>query len=202
VIAVAIFEEQAPEPEQQIIIQEDRRPYDYTDDLESSGEVSSRGGMKSQKSGGGGRVAKKKDVAVREPAAEGRVAPTTSGGYGGDGGGARRPAPPPPEAPRRRIETEDADVYEEMPQPDPSPRTNRPGLGTEFGEQRYSAASFTRFVRAADRPIAVAELRYNNAAGLAALGINAEPLPDQGEIMTRETADPFPGDGNYAKPPR
>ena len=35
-----------------------------------------------------------------------------------------------------------------------------------------------------------------------ALGINAEPLPDHGEIMTRETADPFPGDRRYSVPPR
>jgi hypothetical protein len=78
---------------------------------------------------------------------------------------------------------------------------NRPGLGTEFGESRYSAASFTRFVRAANRPIAIAELRYNDAPGLAALGINVAPLPDANEIMTRETADPFPGD-RFARPPR
>jgi hypothetical protein len=81
-------------------------------------------------------------------------------------------------------------------------RNNRPGLGTEFGESRYSAASFTRFVRANNRPIAIAELRYNDHAGLVALGIHAEPLPDERELMTRETADPFPGDNRYAQPPR
>jgi hypothetical protein len=86
--------------------------------------------------------------------------------------------------------------------PAPAPPTNRPGLGTEFGESRYSAASYTRFVRAANRPIAVAELRYNDAAGLTALGIPVQPIPDEGELMTRETADPFPGDGHFAAPPR
>jgi hypothetical protein len=34
-----------------------------------------------------------------------------------------------------------------------------------------------------------------------ALGIAVHPLPDAGEIMTRETADPFPGD-RYAQPAR
>jgi hypothetical protein len=77
----------------------------------------------------------------------------------------------------------------------------RPGLGTEFGEQRASAASFTRFVRAPGRPVAIAELRYNDTAGLIALGIPVQPVPDPGEIMTRETADPFPGD-RFARPPR
>jgi hypothetical protein len=77
----------------------------------------------------------------------------------------------------------------------------RLGLGTEFGEQRTSAASYTRFVRAPGRPIAIAELRYNDTAGLMALGIPVQPLPDAGEIMTRETADPFPGD-RFSQPPR
>ena len=81
-----------------------------------------------------------------------------------------------------------------------APRTNRAGLGTEFGEQRYSAASYTRFVRAPGRPIAIAELRYNDVGGLMALGIPVAPLPDAGEIMLRETADPFPGD-HFSRPP-
>jgi hypothetical protein len=82
-----------------------------------------------------------------------------------------------------------------------APRTNRLGLGTEFGEQRYSAASYTKFVRAPGRPIAIAELRYNDVQGLMALGIPVAPMPDEGEIMMRETADPFPGD-HFARPPR
>jgi hypothetical protein len=48
----------------------------------------------------------------------------------------------------------------------------------------------------------VAELRYNDAAGLIALGIPVQPIPDAGEIMTRETADPFPGDSRFATAPR
>ena len=86
--------------------------------------------------------------------------------------------------------------------PDVANRTNRPGLGTEFGEQRYSAASYTKFQRAGDRPIAIAELRYNDTAGLVALGIPVTPIPDEGELMTRETADPFPGDSHFARPVR
>lgn len=188
VIAVAIFEEQAPEPDQQIIVGEAERPhprgrYDYRDDLADKGAD---------------RAPARKDVATRSeakrraPAAE----PTTAVG----GAGAARPSAPPP--PRDYGGDESEDYYEPPVTTTPAPKTNRPGLGTEFGEQRYSAASFTRFVRAATRPIAVAELRYNNASGLTALGIHVEPLPDSGEIMTRETADPFPGDRGFAQPPR
>ncbi|MBZ0232941.1 MAG: hypothetical protein K8M05_11480, partial [Deltaproteobacteria bacterium] len=83
----------------------------------------------------------------------------------------------------------------------PAERRERLGLGTEFGESRHSAASYTRFVRASDRPVAVAELRYNDTAGLKALGILVEPLPDADELMTRETADPFPGARGFARPP-
>jgi len=32
-------------------------------------------------------------------------------------------------------------------------------------------------------------------------GILVEPLPDERELMTRETADPFPGDRGFARPP-
>ena len=56
-------------------------------------------------------------------------------------------------------------------------------------------------MRSTTRPIAIAELRYNDAAGLMALGIPVQPSPDEGEIMTRETADPFPGD-HFARPAR
>ncbi len=105
------------------------------------------------------------------------------------------PSPPPPPA--------DADDLGGDCCGSPPPvqqQRERLGLGTEFGEQRYSAASYTRFVRAAGKPIAIAELRYNDRAGLAALGIAVAPAPDEGEIMMRETADPFPGD-RFARPP-
>ena len=105
-------------------------------------------------------------------------------------------------APRRFDSGEDRVMEEEYVAPKVTQRNNRPGLGTEFGESRYSAASFTRFVRSASRPIAIAELRYNDFAGLVALGIHAQPLPDEREIMTRETADPFPGDHSYSRAPR
>ncbi len=205
VIAVAIFEEQH-EPENQIIVGTDvgggdvdgrfRKPYSYEDDLSETGTADKSPAPRAEPK-----------AAKRAPESAPRDAVSTRGGES-----ARRPyvAPTarPPQggagapSPVRPHYDADRDEAEEMPPPPPGvARNNRPGLGTEFGESRYSAASFTKFVRAAGRPIAVAELRYNNAAGLAALGINAERLPDQGEIMTRETADPFPGDPRFSRPP-
>jgi hypothetical protein len=198
VIAVALFEEQArPEETQQVIVGGNEGPrghrYDYTDDLDAPAP---HGGVAPT-----GRPAK--NTADREdakkyrqpsddaPAAKAPVAPTTS---------RSAPPAPPPSGGAGRIYKDSADASAET--VPPVEHSHRPGLGTEFGEQRYSAASFTRFVRAADRPVAVAELRYNDAPGLMALGINVQPLPDGREIMTRETADPFPGDPErFARPP-
>lgn len=84
-----------------------------------------------------------------------------------------------------------------------SKKSERPGLGTEYGEQRYSAVSWTRFERAhPSQPTAVATLRYNDRAGLQALGIPVEPAPSHEELVTRETANPFPDSGFAEPPPR
>jgi hypothetical protein len=180
VIAVAIFEERVEQ--QQVIVGTttscDDCEYEYEDDLDVSsarGSDSVGAGAPSQKSVGGQTRNYRRPMPVQ-------------------------PAPPPP----REEVTADGEADESYYQPPTEggpPPTMRPGLGTEFGEQRYSAASWTKFVRAFERPIAIAELRYNDSAGLAALGIDADPLPDAGEIMTRETADPFPGDQRFSSPP-
>lgn len=176
VIAVALFEEQAA-PE---MIEEDldiaygrgeRRRYDYRDDLAPRPEKS------------GADAPRAKRPAPTEASDESSRMEAEAPAAPAGGASASRPAdccgaPPPPVVHQR----------------------DRAGLGTEFGEQRYSAASFTRFVRAANKPIAIAELRYNNHAGLSALGIPLSPMPDEDEIMLRETADPFPGD-RFARPP-
>jgi hypothetical protein len=85
----------------------------------------------------------------------------------------------------------------------PAPKKSRPGLGTEWGEERFSAVDFTTFERANKSvPTAMAELRYNDAEGLRALGILLQPSPDSDELHERESADPFPGARGFASPPQ
>ena len=185
-----------------------RRPtYHWTDDVDAEESASKDSSDRGR--GGGGRVAQHKmkaDKKAAEAPAEAkpsRPAPPPSNGVvggmapGADFGGATgAPAP----RMQREMQEDEGDYYQ-PPTTTTAPRTNRPGLGTEFGESRYSAASYTKFVRNAGRPIAIAELRYNDVTGLAALGIPVQPAPDEGEIMLRETADPFPGDHHFSRPP-
>ncbi|HEY6035615.1 MAG TPA: hypothetical protein VIV58_15180 [Kofleriaceae bacterium] len=211
VIAVALFEEQNA-PETQIVTP---YRYNYEDDLDESSptwapthpaEDARRDSRPSKKhvaqadKAYGGSVNAKRAV----PPADYAPAPTTTSS--GASGGGRVAAAPPPAAkasPRyeEHIDSEGDIGGYDRPTEAEAQRTNRPGLGTEFGEARSSAASYTQFVRSTTRPIAIAELRYNDASGLMALGIPVQPVPDEGEIMTRETADPFPGD-RFARPAR
>jgi hypothetical protein len=81
--------------------------------------------------------------------------------------------------------------------------SRRPGLGTEFGEARESHIETTEFVRAsASQPSQVSSLRYNNRAGLIALGIVIpEPyVAAETDLHLRETADPFRAN-RFAQPP-
>ncbi len=199
VIAVALFAEDAPPPPPQIIL--DDQPYyqgdGYGDEVEgyldrrapAGGGVSksSGGSDREDRGGGSGRVSAKRPAPSAPHDSVGEAdapsAPTSTGAVGG----ALAPSAPP------RMQRDEC-----CPAP---PTRERLGLGTEFGEQRYSAASYTKFSRSSDRPVAIAELRYNDTGGLQAMGILVEQLPDEGELMTRETADPFPGDRGFARPP-
>jgi hypothetical protein len=172
VIAVALFEEDhAPDVEMAA-----PGEYNYTDDLDES---SAAPPSKSERVA----VRAKKRVMADAPADK-APAPTATAG-------ASSP---------RYEEHIDADRGGDDGEAQAAPK-ERAGLGTEFGESRYSAANYTKFVRSTTRPIAIAELRYNDTAGLQALGIVVQPAPDDEEIMTRETANPFPGD-RFARPVR
>jgi hypothetical protein len=194
VIAVALFEEQPAPDEQQIIVGQappPRRPhpYDYRDDLDAS---------RSAPAGSGAAVpASPPRHAKADRSATADEAPRKA--FKKESGRAEAAPAAPPRAPSGGY-APPSDFEGDVAMPEPQ-RRERLGLGTEFGEQRTSAASYTRFVRAGGRPVAIAELRYNDTAGLMALGIPVQPLPDAGEIMTRETADPFPGD-RFARSPR
>jgi hypothetical protein len=91
-----------------------------------------------------------------------------------------------------------------------SPRTDgygdSPGrLGTEYGERSWSPVTEVPFERAdALRPAAVLTLRYDDAEGLRARGI--EPYPHRSfrwedDDLGRPSPDPFPESRRFAPPP-
>jgi hypothetical protein len=77
----------------------------------------------------------------------------------------------------------------------------RPGLGTEFGEEHDSSVAEVPFTRAAARPDAVFEVRYDDAPGLEARGIRVWRGDRDDENDRRDQAQAFPV-GRFAQPPR
>lgn len=194
VVAVALFAEEAPP---QIILADPPDDYDYDggedygDDVEPYLDNRWNGRVPAAKAGGAG-AARPDRPAARRPAPPAEDEAPSAAPPPADVGSATTAVGGAPMPTRDRAESRSCDSCQTR---------ERLGLGTEFGESRYSAASYTRFVRASATPVAVAELRYNDTAGLKALGILVDPEPDHDEIMTRETADPFPGDRGFARPP-
>jgi hypothetical protein len=81
-------------------------------------------------------------------------------------------------------------------------KMERPGLGTEFGEEHESRVERTTFERASARPAAVLTFRYDDRDGLLALGIDVDGRGRRGdEAWRRESASPFRGDASYCEPP-
>lgn len=81
----------------------------------------------------------------------------------------------------------------------------RRGLGTEFGEARSSEIREVAFERArATRPAVVLGARYDDRAGLIALGIDVDgELRDAHDLALRRTATPFPSSPRrFATPPQ
>jgi hypothetical protein len=125
-------------------------------------------------------------------------APPAKDSSSGGGGASRAPADasPAPSAERKSA----GGSYGPALRGAPEPPTSRPGLGTEFGEQRYSSAHYTTFQREnATRPSMIVELRYNDREGLLALGIPVDRYAPS-DLSLRETADPFPKN-RFAQPP-
>jgi len=109
--------------------------------------------------------------------------------------------PPPPSAERADRRGEAKQRASEAPR-GAAPQPSRPGLGTEFGERRYSSVQYTTFQRAQPAaPTAIVELRYDDREGLMALGIPVDREPPYTEDrQLRENADPFPRN-RFATPP-
>lgn len=117
--------------------------------------------------------------------------------YSSSRGGA---APAPPAAPRSE-DRKSASADEAAPSREVGPR-HRPGLGTEYGEARWSRVSYTSFQRRSSAPTHVATVRYNDRQGLVALGVEVDPYPPREDLSLRETADPFPAMRFAPPPPR
>lgn len=86
---------------------------------------------------------------------------------------------------------------------DSSRKAERPGLGTEFGEAHGSPIQRVEFERARNRPDAVLTLRYDDRAGLLALGLDVDGygLARRDDAFLRQSAEPFRRDAGYCEPP-
>jgi hypothetical protein len=83
--------------------------------------------------------------------------------------------------------------------------TNRPGLGTEFGERRSSGVRLTSFDRCADTPYASLAVNYDDESGVSAMidrdlrageRVHALAVDPQGEVavaIVDEQGEPLPG---------
>jgi len=114
------------------------------------------------------------------------------GGLGSRGEGPQPSSAAPPSAAADEMRAESVEKAA------PSKKA-RPGLGTEFGESRWSYVSEVDFVRAGSQPAFVLSLRYDDRAGLQAMGVNLHPYVEASEVDLRESAQPFRG--NYCQPP-
>lgn len=88
--------------------------------------------------------------------------------------------------------------------PDYQRHSNRPGLGTAFGERVNSPIQEVSFVRANPTyPSAVLGVRYNDRDGLIAMGVNVDGDSSYyDDSYARRTAQPFPvPERRYASPP-
>jgi hypothetical protein len=133
------------------------------------------------------------------------ASPSRDRGYAEESGRGAEPS-----APR----SEQAKPSEASPAPSPpvasgeAPRprapSQRPGLGTEYGEATYSAVREVNFVRAnASRPAMLLGFRYNDRPGLMAVGIDVDNVWGPDDTYLRQTAHPFPvsNRGGYSTPP-
>jgi hypothetical protein len=114
----------------------------------------------------------------------------------GAGGSASADMAPPPSA------APEAQTMAEAPH-HANKSAERPGLGTEFGEQRESHVYETEFRRSSSRPAALLTVRYDDRQGLQAMGVDIDRCcgGDRYDLGLRESAQPFRRDPGFAQPP-
>lgn len=76
------------------------------------------------------------------------------------------------------------------------------GLGTSFGERRYSNVQEVPFERESTHPSVAMSVRYDDSRGLRAQGIDLSCRDRDDDAWRRRTAQPFAeSNGRYATPP-
>jgi hypothetical protein len=143
---------------------------------------------------------------ARRPWAPAVPAPYLEGPGGAGSPGDDAGAAPPPQA--SRGEGGPADRSASAPErgiasaPNRAKAAERPGLGTEFGEEHASRVESTTFEREGTSPAAVLTFRYDDREGLLALGIDVDGRGGRdAETWRRERASPFRADAAYCEPP-
>jgi hypothetical protein len=81
----------------------------------------------------------------------------------------------------------------------PAPRDSVDNLGTEYGETRESSVVEVAFERASSRPMRVLNVRYDDADGLRARGIDVRPRWSRRAVDSGEP-EAFPN-SRFAQPP-
>ena len=116
-------------------------------------------------------------------------------------GSAEAPAAAPASPPRASAEPANG-ALADAPAKRESARRSRSGLGTEFGEALSSEIRQVAFTRAQlTRPATVLGARYNDRAGLYALGIDVDGDAEPSDLALRQSAQPFPRSRSFARPP-
>ena len=82
-------------------------------------------------------------------------------------------------------------------------KRSRSGLGTEYGEALHSQIHEVQFKRAdVSSPAVLLGARYNDRAGLLALGIDLDDECSDEDLARRQSARPFPvAERRFARPP-
>lgn len=178
VIGVAIFKERAYAPPRPVYVPDPYPypPYPHPSYRDEHGRLG-QGGLRSRDSGDASAEASRRAPAAERPAPAAKSAAPSSGAGRAASGPVTRQAPE---------------------------REERPGLATAFGERTSSPVHTTTFQRASwSHPSAMLGARYNDHAGLVAMGLDLSYAGCcRSDPDLRHSATPFPAsEPRYAAPP-